>query len=297
MKPTGAADAKPKSEQVLEASAATLLPLVRYLLLEGVNYPLFIRALKPVFVQAAQLELEQRGVKINDSSVSLLSGLHRKDIRELNHADGASVSHSGPVASLVFAKWVSDPAYVQKNGKPRRLLLRGPVSSFESLALSITQDVHPGSVLKSMEAQGMVRCEGEGGAERVVLLKDSFIPRDDLNEMLALFAANLQDHLAAAASNLRGGSPPFLEQAVFGSELSEDSIAKLAGLSRRLWEKHSLEIIKQASRLCEQDEGCARPQRFRLGNYFYSTAIATAQPQGTSSESASDSASDTGSNK
>ncbi|HUW35722.1 MAG TPA: DUF6502 family protein [Rhodocyclaceae bacterium] len=288
MKPTGAADAKPKSEQVLEASVATLLPLVRYLLLEGVNYPLFVRALKPVFVRAAQLELEKSGVKINDSSVSLLSGLHRKDIRELNQTRGASVSHSGPVSSLVFTKWISDPVYVQKNGKPRRLPLRGPAPSFESLALEITQDVHPGSVLKSMEAQGMVSCEGEGGAERVVLLKDSFIPRDDLGEMLAMFAANLQDHLAAATSNLKGGGPPFLEQAVFGSELSEASIAKLAGLSRRLWEKHSLEIIREASRLCEADQGCARPQRFRLGNYFYATAIAAAQSQGAASDTGSD---------
>ena len=137
MKPSGAADAKLKSEQILEASAATLLPLIRYLLLEGVNYPLFIRALKPVFVQAAQLELAQRGAKIHDSSLSLLSGLHRKDIRELNQSRGASLSHSGPVASLVFAKWVSDPDYVQKNGKPRRLVPRGPAPSFESLALSI----------------------------------------------------------------------------------------------------------------------------------------------------------------
>jgi len=288
MKPTGAAVAKLKSEQVLESCAATLLPLVRYLLLEGVNYPQFVRALKPVFAQAAQLELEKSRVKINDSSVSLLSGLHRKDIRELNQSRGASVSHAGPVASLVFAKWVSDPDYVQKNGKPRRLPPRGPAPSFESLALAITQDVHPGSVLKSMEAQGMVRCQGEGGNERVVLLKDSFIPRDNLNEMLALFAANLQDHLAAAASNLRGDHPPFLEQAVFGSELSEDSIAKLAGMSRRLWEKHSLEIIKEASRLCAEDQGCARSQRFRLGNYFYATAIAAAQSQGNSSDSASD---------
>ena len=296
MKPSGAADAKLKSEQVLEACAATLLPLIRYLLLEGANYPLFVRALKPVFVQAAQLELAQRGVKIHDSSVSLLSGLHRKDIRELNQSRGASLSHAGPVASLVFAKWVSDPAYVQKNGKPRRLVPHGPAPSFESLALSITQDVHPGSVLKSMEAQGMVRCEGEGSAERVVLQRDSFIPRDDLNEMLALFAANLQDHLAAAASNLRGGNPPFLEQAVFGSELSADSIAELEGMSRRLWEKASLEIIKEASRLCARDKGCARPQRFRLGSYFYATAIAAAKPQDNSSERASDGATETGSN-
>jgi len=280
MKPPGATDGKLKSEQVLEACTATLLPLVRYLLLEGVNYPLFVRAMKPVFAHAARLELEKSRVKINDSSVSLLSGLHRKDIRGLNQGDAAPVVHSGSVASLVFTRWVSDPAYVLKNGKPRRLMLRGPAPSFESLALSITQDVHPGSVLKSMAAQGMVRCEGEGSAEKAVLLRDSFVPREDLDEMLAMFAANLQDHLAAAAANLRGNGPSFLEQAVFGNELSEDSIVRLAALSRRLWEKHSLEIIREASRLCEQDKGCAQSQRFRLGNYFYATDDDAARPQG-----------------
>ena len=86
MKPPGATEGTLKSEQVLEACTTTLLPLVRYLLLEGVNYPLFVRAMKPVFAQAARLELEKSQVKINDSSVSLLSGLHRKDIRELNQS-------------------------------------------------------------------------------------------------------------------------------------------------------------------------------------------------------------------
>ena len=45
---------KLKSDEVLEACVASLLPLVRYCLLEGVNYPQFIKALKPIFAQAAK---------------------------------------------------------------------------------------------------------------------------------------------------------------------------------------------------------------------------------------------------
>lgn len=276
---------KLKSDEVLEACVASLLPLVRYCLLEGVNYPLFIKALKPVFDQAAKLELEKRKVKINDSAVSLLSGLHRKDVRELGKGSGQLIAHSGSVASLVFAKWISDPVYVLKNGKPRRLVKNGPAPSFESLALSITQDVHPGSILKAMEGQGMVRHEGEGRNERIALVKEIFIPQDDLGEMLAMFAANLQDHMSAASSNLRGGSPPFLEQAVFGDGLSQGSVEELAKLSRRHWSECSLELIKRANQLCGQDKGTDRPHRFRLGHYFYSTPIAAAEVQGDSSKS------------
>ncbi|MEI8163898.1 MAG: DUF6502 family protein [Betaproteobacteria bacterium] len=271
---------KLKSDEVLEICVASLLPLVRYCLLEGVNYPLFIKALKPVFAQAAQLELDKSGVKVNDSSVSLLSGLHRKDVRELDRGSSQAINHSGSVTSLVFTRWISDPIYVQKNGKPRRLVKSGPAPSFESLALSITQDVHPGSVLKSMEAQGMVRHEGEGKAERIALVRESFIPRDDLGEMLAMFAANLQDHISAAASNLRGGDQPLLEQAVFGNDLSKVSVDKLEEFSRARWAEFSRELIKLANQLCAQDKGVESSHRFRLGNYFYSTPVVADKARG-----------------
>lgn len=278
---------KLKSEEVLDVCVSSLLPLVRYCLLEGVNYPLFVKALKPVFAQAAKLELEKGKVKINDSSISMMSGLHRKDVRELSQEDRQPIVHSGSVASLLFTKWVSDPPYLLRNGKPRTLLKNGPKPSFESLAQSITQDVHPGSILKAMQAQGMVRCDhgGKGRTVRVTLVKESFVPRDDLSEMLKLFAANLQDHIAAASTNLRGSDPPFLEQAVFGSGLSEVSVDKLAKFSRRHWEKYSLELIKLANRLYAQDKNTAQPHRFRLGNYFYSTPIAASGRQAAPTQS------------
>jgi hypothetical protein len=276
-----------KSDEVLEVCMASLLPLVRYCLLEGVDYPLFVKAIKTVFCQAAQLELESSTAKINDSSVSLMSGLHRKDVHELRKGNDYSITHSGSVASLLFTKWVSDPMYVLKNGKPRRLIKSGPAPSFESLALSITQDVHPGSILKAMEAQGMVRCDYERGGKtvRIALLKESFIPRGDLKELLNLFAANLQDHISAAASNLRGASPPYLEQAVFGRNLSKTSVNKLAKLTRSHWAKYSREVIRLASQLCDQDKDTAQPHRFRVGSYFYSTPTSPVMPQGTSLKS------------
>lgn len=144
---------------------------------------------------------------------------------------------------------------------------------------------HSGSILKAMEGQGMVRHEGEGKNERIALVKESFIPRDDFSEMLALFAANLQDHMSAAASNLRGVSPPFLEQAVFGDGLSQSSVDELAKLTRRQWAECSLELIKRASQLCDQDQGTDQPHRFPLGHYFHSTPIAAAKVPRDSSKS------------
>ncbi len=275
---------KLKSDEVLEACVASLMPLVRYCLLEGVNYPQFIKSIKPVFAQAAKLELAKRKLKINDSAVSLLSGLHRKDVRELGKGGGHLIAHSGTVASLVFVKWISDPVYVQKNGKPRRLVKTGPAPSFETLAQSVTQDVHPGSILKAMEGQGMLRQEGEGKNERIVLVKESFIPQDDLGEMLAMFAANVHDHMSAATSNLRGGSPPFLEQAVFGAGLSQSSVDELAALTRAQWAECSLVLIKRANQLYDRDKGTPQDYRFRLGHYFYSTYKGEKLAQGESSK-------------
>ena len=69
-------------QPVLGVALRVMAPLVRWLLRSGVGYTEFSAALKPVFLAEAQLESERTGGKQTDSALSLLSGLHRKDIRK-----------------------------------------------------------------------------------------------------------------------------------------------------------------------------------------------------------------------
>jgi hypothetical protein len=64
-------------------------PLVRLLVRHGVTYPVFATALKRVFLDAAIDELRERAMAQTDSAVSLLSGVHRRDVRTLTRASAA----------------------------------------------------------------------------------------------------------------------------------------------------------------------------------------------------------------
>lgn len=82
--------------------------LTQWLIRSGVGYNDFVTALKPVFYQQALTELERIEQKPTDSAVSLLSGLHRKDVNAFKKAMQAGQ----PLTEAKVAEPVSVPARV-----------------------------------------------------------------------------------------------------------------------------------------------------------------------------------------
>ena len=81
---------------VLDRVLRVMQPLVRLLLRNGVTYTVFAAALKRVFLDGARQELAARGMAQTDSAVSLLCGVHRRDVRSLSRGEGA-VSAARPM--------------------------------------------------------------------------------------------------------------------------------------------------------------------------------------------------------
>ena len=101
-----------RSNLVLNSTLHLLRPAVRLMLRHGVTYTAFSLALKRVFLQAAQEELQAKGMAQTDSAISVLSGVHRRDVRNLTRLaspDDAPESFAG-LASQVVARWLSDDA-------------------------------------------------------------------------------------------------------------------------------------------------------------------------------------------
>lgn len=261
-----------RSDLALAATVRLLAPLADMLLDEGITYPVLAQALKQVFLEAAARNLEQREERVNDSKLSLLSGVHRKDVREWRSAgQPIQPAKNLGLAMEVFTRWMSDPGYCDKRGKPKLLDRVGTGASFETLAKSVSTDVHPRAVLDELVRLGVVEEEAAAGQPpRLRLSASAFVPRQGHSEMLQLLADNVGDHIATATNNIRGDAPPDLEQAIYADGLTKESAAKLAALSRSLWQRTFHDTVRTATALTLQDQGRAdADQRVRLGSYFY----------------------------
>lgn len=256
-------------DSVMPEALAILQPLVAWLIRSGVGYGELVLALKPVFLAQAREELARHGHKATDSALSLLSGLHRKDVRAFREAAEASLAQARAdgtawgkpsAANQVVTRWLS------RSELPDSLPLAGGEASFETLARSVSKDFHPRAVLQEMVRLGVAR--EEGGL--VHLQRAAFVPDAQHQEARQLMAGNVADHLLAGVHNLSGdGGRKFLEQSVFADGLSPESAQKLNLLANQLWAQVLRQVVEAATPLCEQDAGHPAPQRFRLGLFSY----------------------------
>jgi len=257
---------------VLDSVLLVMRPLARLMLRNGVTYPAFSAALKRVFLDAARAELASQGMPQTDSAVTLLSGVHRRDVRNLKRAAvperAAAPGHLGLVGQVV-ARWMSEAAYLNDQGAPRRLPRAGDAPGFDALVASVSSDVRPRAMLDEMLRLGVVS-EDETGVE---LVASGFAPRQGFAESASLLAANLHDHAAAAALNLAGESN-FLEQAIYVDQLTEASAKALHKVSAQAWKQAFKTMMQQAQKHFDIDQAQLSPSqrkhRARFGVYFFS---------------------------
>ena len=257
----------------LREAASLMQPVAQWLLRNGVTYGAFADLLKGVFVNAARHELELGGSKDTHSALSVLSGVHRKDVRVLADADPVSSTpqRSISLASQVFTRWLTDARYRDRGGKPRSLPRSGARASFEALARDISNDIHPRTVLEELIRLGLVTLEGD----LVVPSSQSFVPSRKLDEATALFAANAADHLAAGVHNLTAGEPKFLEQSIFATGLSAVSVETLHDLARKVWAEAFETMMTEGRQCIAADGDVADTHRMRFGIFYFSEPTPT----------------------
>jgi hypothetical protein len=275
-----------RADLVLARSLVILAPLVRWLLRSGVHYGNLAQALKTVFLDEARRELERQGRNVTDSALSVLSGVHRKDVRALGAtAEGGSVFASTP-ASRLLVRWLTDPRFrhtVAKQSAPtvlKRLSRTGDQLSFEMLAREVSKDVHPRTLLEELVRLDQVRLDGDD----VVLNHTGFMPTTDDDRKMQLLVANAADHLAAAVSNATTDGPRFLEQSVFADGLSDESVRRLADHARVLWQPALEGMVAAANERVEaDDQNPNTPMRVRFGVYYFHDRMGDAPAESTAS--------------
>ncbi|MCY7389127.1 MAG: DUF6502 family protein [Burkholderiales bacterium] len=259
-----------QSNKLLDTLVRVLVPLVRLMIAKGVTFQMASEVLKRAYVRSANEHFVEKDAA-SGTKLSLLTGLNRKEIRRLTSAEPEK--ERPPMASYataVAAMWRTNRRWRDRDGKPKVLPRRTTtnVLSFDDLVRAVTTDHRPAAVIDEMTRLGIVELE----AEAVRLIPSGFFSPADLDDKLARLSENIEDHMAAAVTNIIEPSSKFLEQSVFSDELSEASAATLHTLMREEWQKTFNTVIEKAIALEDDDAKHSRVARtrMRVGMYFYS---------------------------
>ena len=261
------------SESLVAGLRRIFRPLARLLIARSLTFPFAANLLRGVYVDVAVDEFPVSGKPQSDSRITLLTGVHRKDVKRLRHQRhlAARAPRRASLASQLIARWTSLSEYLDENGSPRplpRLASAGDAQSFESLVRSINTDIRPRVVLDEWLRLGIVRVDDQ---DRVCLQVQAFIPREGSEEIAYYFGRNLHDHLAAAVHNVLGEPTPFLDRSVNYNNLSSAAVAELTDLARQRGMEVLQEINARALRLQQRDSGQpAASNRFNFGLYVFS---------------------------
>lgn len=264
------------SPALVQALRKLLWPLVRLMLSRGITYPYLAELLKSLFVEVAAKEFRLGDKAATDSRISLVSGVHRKDVSRLRSLLQAEVPVAPSVVSLgsqLVARWMGVEQYLLPDGKPRalaRLASNGGELSFEGLVASINSDIRSRVVLDEWLRLGVAHLDED---DCVRLNTQAFVPTRGADEKAFYLGHNLHDHGAAAVNNMLGGEP-FLDRSVHYSGLTDASVERLKHFAQEVGMQALLSVNKTAMRAEEQErapigESDGQRQRMTFGVYFY----------------------------
>lgn len=264
--------AAPEATRLQGPIARLLRPLVRLFVRSGMTFPVVCDLLRELYINVAEYDFALPDKEQTDSRVSLLTGIHRKEVRRLRGA-GAPVNIV-PVSisrtSSILARWLAAPEFTDDSGNPLPLprTAEGSMPSFDSLVMSVTKDVRPRAVLDEWLDRKIVAINAD---ERISLVEAAFVPQGGDDQQLYYFGRNLHDHIAAAVANVTTGAPPYFERAVHYDGISEDIARQLEKRSRVL----AKAALRNANRdaYAESGDEQSGDWRWTFGVYIYAEQV------------------------
>ena len=275
----------PLSDALRKPLLRLLRPLVRLLIHSGITFPVLADLLRGLYVDVALRDVLIDPKTQTDSRVSLLTGVHRKELRRLR-AEPVSIDDPPPAVTLgsqIIARWLAMEPVAEADGAlrpPPLPRLRGAAGSpsFETLVEAVTRDMRPRAILDEWVSQGIVMLDGN---DQVRLSTMAFIPPPGRDAQLFYFARNLHDHVAAAAANVTAAeTAPFLDRSLHYDRLLPATADRLEALAREAAQRLLVDLNRTAGQLADQDGVPVGPtRRVNLGIYLYSEAEAPVAPK------------------
>ncbi len=176
-----------------------LRPLVRMLIRQGVAHRTLEDYVREAYVLEGEDELIANGGKATVSSLAVLTGLSRKEVKRLK--DSAADGEEGDAVQRhrivrLLGAWSNHPDF-SKNGEGRPLSIHGE-HGFAELVKRFSGDMTPVSTLSLLEQSGNVLRVGD----ELYLIKKHYMPVQTPTQQLALFGTDVNELMHTITHNL-----------------------------------------------------------------------------------------------
>jgi hypothetical protein len=250
-----------------------LRPLFKLLIAHQITHPWFSNFIKSIYVDVAINDFQVDDKIPNDSRVTFLTGVHRKDVRRIRleeNEDDNPIPKSIHLGGLIVSRWCAGPEYLNDSGHPiplPRLTQKDGSPSFESLVASISKDIRARAVLDEWQRLGMISVSDK---DFIQLHTEAFIPEKGFEEKAYYFGQNLESHIAACVHNMNGEKPAMMERSVYYDGLSAEDIEELEQTAKQI----SMEGLQTVNRLAvklrkKTAKKSIKTGKMNFGVYFY----------------------------
>ena len=262
-------------KRTLQAAVLRLLrPLVRLLLHHSVPYETFADLARWVYVDVAEKDFTLPNKKQTTSRISVITGLHRKEVARLqlmDVADTTAAIESFNRAEKVVTAWLYEYPKHPETGRAPSLPLEGE-RSFASLVKRYSGDMPARAVLDELLRVGAATRLDNGEIELVtpgVLVPDE----KDSETALNVFGEQTSDFIASCTHNiLAKNEEKFYQRATWFDNIPIERLETAKAIARRRGEAIAAEFTDEFSKLDRdvtpsiQETGRARAV---FGFYYY----------------------------
>jgi hypothetical protein len=174
-----------------------LKPVVGFCLRHSLKIQDLTEVGKALFVELAKEQLLKSQRKAGDAAISVMTGMHRRDITRFKLGE-LSENISQSVVFKMIGHWQTDKRFVDVKGKSRILSYGFEDSEFSSLVYSVSSDITASAVLGEMERIGAI-ARTDGGLKLVI---DTFVPKGNPEKGFSMLSNDCNNLIGAVEQNV-----------------------------------------------------------------------------------------------
>ncbi len=250
-----------------------LRPAIQVFIRFGVAQDILIPAIRWLYMDIGRNtpEFWHEG-KSPDSRVATVTGLTRRWLSEVKDFENVeslvNVTAKGNRASRVLAGWIQDSRFTH-SGKPKVLPWRASKgTSFHQLVKEYSNDVPPPTIADELVRNGCIERRSDN---TVKVLREAFIPQDDVAALLDVEATCVADFLRTVEYNLNpNNETKRYQREAFDAHIPIERKPELDQELRKMLERHTLETNALITSHADREPAQNRTYcRVGAGQYYF----------------------------